>query len=170
MTTLNSFQKDLETAKVLVYDQCNLSFGNLNRNVESNEYGACSFDLNGKKIEHRVSKITPTKIGQFVTIWKRNKLGITQPFDYKDKIDYIIITSRRGDNFGQFIFPKKILADKGIITLNGKSGKRGIRVYPPWDIPTSKQAEKTQNWQLNYFLTINEKVFIDFDLAKKLLD
>ncbi|MFQ6421766.1 MULTISPECIES: MepB family protein [unclassified Bacillus (in: firmicutes)] len=33
-------------------------------------------------------------------------------------------------------------------------GKRAIRVYPPWDKTTSRQAQKTQAWQLEYFLEI----------------
>ena len=63
-----------------------------------------------------------------MTIWKRNKDGITEPFDTSDDFDFVIITARNDNNFGQFIFPKSILADKGIITRKGKEGKRGIRV------------------------------------------
>lgn len=166
---INSFHSDLKTAKELVYDFCNFDFANPKLNTESIEYAACSFELNGKIIQHRVSKITPTKTGQFVTIWKRNQDGITAPFDLSDELDFIIITARSGDNFGQFIFPKSVLADKGIITQNSKTGKRGIRVYPPWDIPKSKQAERTQSWQTNYFLTIKTNGLTDFDLAKNLL-
>jgi hypothetical protein len=169
MGSINSFHSDLKIAKEMVYDQCNLDFKNPKLNVESIEYGACSFELDCKKIQHRVSKITPTKNGQFVTIWKRNQNGITEPFDSNDKIDFIIITARSGENLGQFIFPKSILADKGIITQNGKSGKRGIRVYPPWDKPESKEAEKTQSWQLQYFLTITTDGLTDIDLVKNLL-
>lgn len=169
MEKINSFHNDLKIVKEIVYDQCNFDFKNPKLNTESIEYGACTFELNSKKIQHRVSKITPTKNGQFVTIWKRNQDGITQPFDINDEIDFIIITTRSGDNFGQFIFPKRALANKGIITLNGKSGKRGIRVYPPWDNPESKQAEKTQNWQLAYFLSIKTDASTNIDLAKKLL-
>jgi hypothetical protein len=169
MESINSFHHDLKTAKEMVYDQCNLVITNPKLNTESFEYGACSFELDGKKIQHRVSKITPTKNGQFVTIWRRNQDGIIEPFDINDKIDFTIITARSGENLGQFIFPKRVLADKGIITQNGKSGKRGIRVYPPWDKPESKQAEKTQNWQLHYFLTIKTDSSKDIGLVKKLL-
>lgn len=147
---------DLQFIKERIYDKHNLVFTNLILNPESVEYGACSFELNGKTIEHRVSKTTPTKIGQFVTIWKRNKEGITCPYDSSDELDFIIITARSGNNFGQFIFPKSILEEKGIISNQGKDGKRGIRVYPPWDVPTNKQAIKTQDWQTKYFLTIAE--------------
>jgi hypothetical protein len=166
---INSFHPDLQLAKVLVYDKCGFDFANPKLNTESREYGACSFELNQKKVVHRVAKITPTKIGQFVTIWKRNKDDITAPFDCMDDFDFIIITTRDGDNFGQFIFSKAILGEKGIITQNGKEGKRGIRVYPPWDIATNKQAAKTQSWQINFFLKINNDNNIDFVLAKKLL-
>ena len=169
MANINFFHPDLKTVKELVYDQCNFDFKNPKLNPESIEYGACSFELDRKKIQYRVSKITPTKNGQFVTIWKRNQDAITEPFDVNDEIDFVVITSRSGDNFGQFIFPIKVLADKGIITQNGKSGKRGIRVYPPWDIPQNKQAGKTQNWQLNYFLSIKTDGSTNLGLAKQLL-
>ncbi len=153
----------------MVYDKCGFDLTHPKLNAESAEYGACSFKLNGNSIQHRVSKITPTKIGQFVTIWKRNKDGITQPFDILDDIDFIIITSKCGDNFGQFLFPTSVLADKGIITKNGKEGKRGIRVYPPWDITTNKQAQKTQGWQTKYFLVIKNDGSTDLEMAKRLL-
>lgn len=170
LTIAVSFQDELKIVKALVYDVGGFVLTNLKWNTESKEYAACSFELNGKKIQHRVSKITPTKTGQFVSIWKRNSEGITAPFDISDNIDYIVITSKYGDNFGQFIFPTTVLAHKGIISRNGKEGKRGIRVYPPWDIATNKQAEKTQNWQTNYFLTIKKDKSSDLDLAKQLFN
>jgi hypothetical protein len=166
-TTLYS---DIKFIKEVVYDKCGYNLTNLKLNSESVEYGACSFELNGQTVEHRISKITPTKTGQFVTIWKRNENGITEPFDISDDIDFIIITSRSEDKLGQFIFPKSTLADKGIISQNGKDGKRGIRVYPLWDNPTSKQAEKTQSWQTKYFITIKNDNTTDLDLTTKLLN
>ena len=123
---------------------------------ESTEYEACSFKLHGKSIEYRTSKITPTKTGQFVTIWKRNKDGITEPFDFSDNFDFFIITSKSENKLGQFIFPKNLLVEKGIISQKSKGGKRGIRVYPPWDKVTNKQAEKTQSWQVKYFVSTDD--------------
>lgn len=169
LTLLNSIHSDLKVVKEWVYDTGGFEFTGLKQNLESKEYGACTFVLNGKTIVQRFSKITPTKTGQFVTIWKRNENGITEPFDTTDNFNFLIITARDKENFGQFIFPKSVLADKGIITRNGKEGKRGMRVYPPWALATNKQAEKTQSWQTKYFLTIKNGNSTDLILTKKLL-
>ena len=161
---------NLKIIKEHFYNTCGFEFTNLSINSESLEYGACSFKLNGKLMQHRVSKITPAKTGQFVTIWKRNNEGVTQPFDLTDEIDFVIISSQNGDACGQFIFPKSVLLDKGIITGNGKKGKLGIRVYPPWDTATNKQAEKTQFWQTKYFVRIDNSDRTNWNLAKQLLE
>lgn len=169
LTIFNSIHFDLKIIKELVYDKCGFNLTNLRQNFDSLEYRACSFQLNEKKIQYRMSKITPTKSGQFVSIWKRNKDGITYPFDSADNFDFVIITSRKDEKLGQFIFPKSLLADKGIITRNKKIGKRGIRVYPPWDITTNKQAMITQSWQTKYFLKIENDNSTNLEFTKILL-
>ena len=165
----NSLHSDLLILKKLVYDKFNFDLVGLNIEDESQEYGACSYKINGKAVQFRVSKITPKKVGQFVTIWKRNEQGITQPFKETDQIDFIVISSRNPGNFGQFIFPKSVLVDKGIITRKNKEGKRGIRVYPPWDKPINKQAIKTQSWQIRYFENIQDNNPTEFSLTMELL-
>lgn len=77
-----------------------------------------------------------------------------------------MVNVKYDDHFGQFIFPKSKLIEKGIISTNKKEGKRAFRVYPPWDTVINKQAERTQKWQLNYFLRIDNSVNIE--LAQKL--
>ena len=166
---INSFHPDLKIVKDLVYGPAGISLSNLKIGKEGVEYGACSFELNSRLIQHRVSKITPTKAGQFVTIWKRSEDGVTEPFDDADDIDFIIITVRMGENIGQFILPKLLLIEKGIISCNGKNGKRGIRVYPSWDTVTNKQAAKTKSWQTEYFLEVKNNGATDLDWAKSLL-
>jgi hypothetical protein len=165
----NNLQHHLYNAKTLVYDKCGFYLSELIIEDESQDYGACTFRLNRLKIKYRVSKITPTKTGQFVTIWKRNKEGVTKPFNLTDEIDFVIISSQNGDAFGQFIFPKSVLLEKGIITGKEKEGRRGFRVYPPWYTVTNKQAEKTQLWQTKYFLIIKPSDKTNLNLAKKLL-
>jgi hypothetical protein len=153
----------------LVYNPLDYQINNLQIESESQEYAACAFELNGLKIKHRLAKITPTKTGQFVTIWKRNEAGITIPFNDQDEFDLLIISVNSVEQSGQFIFPKAILAKHKIITKNEIEGKRGIRVYPPWDIVANKQAEKTQQWQTPYFLQIDINGNTDLARAKKLI-
>ncbi|MNC78310.1 MepB protein [compost metagenome] len=57
---------------------------------------------------------------------------------------------------GQFVFDREILAAKGVMSIDGEGGKRAIRVYPPWSRPVAKQAVKTQEWQLKYFLALDQ--------------
>ena len=167
--TTESFQTDLQLAEKLFYNECGFQLQNLVWNPESANYGACSFELNNYKIQYRVANITPTKIGQFVAIWKRNNNGITAPFDISDSLDFMIISVRDSENFGQFIFPKSVLVSKGIVSKNEKGGKRGIRVYAPWDKPENKQAIKTQAWQVNYFVEIKENSLVDLEKVKRIL-
>lgn len=120
---------------------------------ESAEYGAARLGLNGQVVAFRVAKTTPTKIGQFVTIWKRPQPGDEiAPLDVTDDVDFVVVSVHDSHNLGQFVFPRKLLAAKGVMSRNGKGGKRAIRVYPPWTQPVAKAAIKTQEWQLkSYF-------------------
>ena len=137
-------------------------------NKEGQEYAACSFTLNKNNIQFRVGKITPKKIGQFVTVWKRNSSGITAPHDTSDNVDFFAISADKDNNQGHFIFPKSVLIEKNIFSKDGKDGKRGIRIYPPWEKAVNKQAQKTQEWQLNYFINTTDQNNIDFEFIKKL--
>jgi len=145
----------LNQIKTEIYDKCFLKISNFICESEGKEFDACKFELNGMKIICRSSKTTPKKIGQFVTFWNRNENGITVPYNKTDQIDFYVINVKAENNFGQFVFPKSELITKGIISTERKDGKRGFRVYPKWDKAQSKQAEKTQKWQLNYFYEID---------------
>ena len=160
--------QDFVLAKTLVYIPLGFSISEPIAELESAEYCANDLKINDLRVKYRVAKITPTKIGQFVTLWKRLKNGPIQPFDDTDDIDFFIISTRYENQFGQFIFPKSVLIEKGIISTKTKEGKRAIRVYPPWDIAVNTQAKKTQSWQLKYFLDISENKTIDLERAKML--
>ena len=166
LTNQKTIHNDLLSIQTLVFDACKFKYSLAIAEFESAEYGAYSFELNNLSVRFRVSKITPTKIGQFVTLWKRTGKGPIEPFDNTDVLDLIIISARHETNLGQFIFPKSVLIEKGILSLNGKGGKRAIRVYPPWDSAINKQAQKTQKWQLNYFLDLSDEKEINFDRVK----
>jgi hypothetical protein len=152
---------DLIYLKEILLNKLNVAICNIEIGKESMEYCACTFEINALKVLYREAKITPTKIGQFVTIWKRNSAGITEPFNVEDDIDLVVIGCRKAEKFGQFVFPKAILGEKKIFTKNNIEGKRGIRVYPPWDVAENKQAKQTQAWQLEYFLEMNDKIDVE---------
>ena len=102
--------------------------------------------------------MTPKKIGQFVTFWKRKEKGPIEPFFESDKVDFIVVNIQGKNQIGQFVFPKSILLKKGIISTDQKEGKRAFRVYPPWSETKSIQAIRSQKWQTGYFYEINDSV------------
>lgn len=163
MLFINDFLKIKST-----YERLGFSVTNVRNHDESKEYSACGFLLNNKEIEFRTGKITPAKPGHFVAIWKRDNTGKTAPFDLSDGIDFIIISVREKEHFGQFIFPKPTLIHQGIISQNDKEGKRGMRVYPPWSKALNKQAQKTQKWQGDHFLDLNSEILTSTVIKKML--
>ncbi|MEY8760719.1 MepB family protein [Chryseobacterium tongliaoense] len=152
-----------------VFKALQLELSNLTADPESEEYSGHNFLLNTFIIKFRKAKITPTKNGQFVTLWRRNSAGKTEPFTSSDHFDFYIIATEQNNSSGFFIFPKKVLAEKQILTSSQKEGKRGFRVYPPWDKAESKQAERTQNWQIQFFIDISDSTIINFDTLKNIL-
>lgn len=159
---------ELIATQKLIYQPMNFVFTKTQLEPESAEYAAMRFQLNNLNVCFRVAKITPTKTGQFVTLWKRSQAGPIQPFDSSDAIDLVVVCTRLNQHFGQFVFPKAALIKHGIFSVQNKGGKRAIRVYPPWDKTESRQAQKTQSWQLDYFLDMSSDENIDYDRAKRL--
>lgn len=124
---------------------------------QNSKYGAGIFQLASKTVRFRVAKTTPTKSGQFVAFWEKNKQNENQPFAYETAPDLLAITTfTETGHFGQFIFPKEVLLRQNILKSHTTKGKMAIRVYPAWDQPASKIALKTQRWQLPYFLDLSD--------------
>ncbi len=142
----------LATAIRAVYQPAGFAITGLEPETESCEYGACRFSMGEHHVVFREAKTTPTKIGQFVTIWKRPRPGAEiAPLDLADGVDFLIVRVSDATHSGQFVFSRDLLIQKGIMSTHGKGGKRAIRIYPPWSRPTAKDAIKTQRWQLPYF-------------------
>lgn len=142
-------------------------FSNLVEDEESKEYLGYNFEAGKHKFKFRKSKITPKKVGQFVTLWKRNSKNETEPYNETDKFDFFIILTKENNNYGFFLFPRKELIKQQILSSKLKEGKRGFRVYPKWTETESKQAEKTQIWQTNYFFDFsNENIEMRNSLLK----
>ena len=159
-TLAEAIHNDFLLSNQLAYEPSKLEATNVQIEKESADYGALDFQLNGKLCKFRVGKVTPKKVGFFVKIWKRPGNSPIMPYDLVDPIDFFIFSVHSEKCFGQFIFPKKILAEKRVLSIDGKGGKRAMRVYPPSIITTSKQAQDTQAWQQDYFLEIS---FEDFN-------
>lgn len=150
-----------------VLKSMNLSISKLEKDLECDECVGYNFNVNEFSIKFRKAKITPKKVGQFVTLWKRNAAKHTESFNENDVFDYYIIAAEDDSKLGFYIFPKSILIEKNILTSIKKEGKRGFRVYPNWVKPENKQAEKTQNWQQDYFVEIDNQQ-IDLNKVKSL--
>lgn len=130
--------------------------------AESAEYGACRGELHGKRLVLRVAKTTPTKIGQFVTLWKRpHPDSEIAPLDEADAVDVVIIAVTDGAQHGFFIFPRSELLKRGVMSRSSQGGKRALRVYPPWCAPESVQASRTQRWQVVWFVANGDKEGLD---------
>jgi len=160
-----------DTLKIVqekIYNKCSLPITDYLEEIESKEYKASQFQLSDKSIICRDSKITPKKIGQFVTFWKRKDEGPIEPFRETDSFDFFVVNVKAGDKLGQFVFPISVLIKKGIISTSKKEGKRAIRVYPSWDTPLNATAIRTQKWQLDYFYELNPAT--DLEKVKALYD
>ena len=160
----------LKNANELIFQPLGLKLSDIEEDAESKDYSGCSFSLNPLKIKFRTAKITPTKTGQFVTIWKRNEKEETAPFDSNDTFDFYLISASTNNDRGLFIFPKDILIEKGILSHGKKMGKRGIRIYPGWDLTESKQAIATQKWQTAYFIDLSQSEESYLQKARVLFD
>ena len=165
-----TFYPELNTINNIVFKVIGTSISNFKKKLESQAYHSSRFSLNNKSIIYRLAKNTPKKAGQFVTIWKRNDAGITEPFNYNDNFDYFLIAAIKENDFGFFIFPKTILLENKILSTKDIEGKRGIRVYPSWDQPANEQALKTQCWQSKYFIQIKNELTFESEKFKQLLN
>ncbi len=154
MELSNNNFSEFNLLKTILFTKFNSKISSINQDIICNKYGAFSFTISGHHIIHRFSKPTPKKIGQFVSIWKRNQKGETIPLELTDNFDYLAISVKYRNNYGIFLFSKSLLAKEGILTNNENKGKRGIRIYPPWDKATNFQAKRSQKWQTQYFISL----------------
>ncbi|MFE2143072.1 MepB family protein [Streptomyces sp. NPDC059456] len=159
---------DLLAARERVYDPCGFTCSQPVAEAEGAEYAACAFTLDGRSVRFRAAKTTPTKAGQFVTVWQRSPEGPIRPFDTADPVDLFVIGSHDDDGFGQFVFPVDALVRHGVVSDGGAGGKRGFRVYPPWVSTANRQADRAQAWQVEHFLHLPPDRPLDEARAREL--
>lgn len=133
---------------------------------QNKEYEGTTFVLGDQSFRSRRAKVTPKKLGYFVVFWEKDEANKNKPYDVDSAPDKLIITIFDQDKLGQFIFPKKILAEKNSLT-NGKTrGKMALRVYPDWITGLNKTASATQQWQKAFFIDLTREQ--ELDQLKKL--
>ncbi|MDM5152647.1 MepB family protein [Bacillus sp. DX1.1] len=160
---MNNFNNIIKNLDKIVYKPNNLMITNLKEEKQNSEYAGGIFQLNNKTIRFRVSKITPNKIGQFVSFWEKNENMQNQSFSYDPAPDLLVITCIDENKLGQFIFPKEILLKEKILKTQSQKGKMAMRIYPIWDNPVSDQAKKSQMWQLQYFVNLSDTNNLSID-------
>ncbi|WP_241979398.1 MepB family protein [Cryobacterium sinapicolor] len=95
----------------------------------------------------RTARITPTKPGAFVALWRRLDDGATAPFGVDDRAVGLHVFVEELDHFGVFQFTAAQLASLGISQTRQAPGKRGFRVYPSWCKGLNRQAARSQKAQ-----------------------
>lgn len=120
---------------------------------ESEEYYGCNFQMNQLNFKFRKSKITPKKVGQFVTLWKRNNENQTAPFHENDNFDYYLIASEQENKLGFFLFTKIVLIEKQILSTDKKERvKEVLEFIQPGHKPIISKPKKHNHGSSNILL------------------
>lgn len=99
----------------------------------------------------RTARITPTKSGAFVAVWKRGEDGATRPFTADEAMSGLLVFVEEEERFGVFRFTPACLISLGYLSSELHPGKRGFRVYPSWCYGLNPQASRTQRAQAAAF-------------------
>lgn len=105
----------------------------------------------------RTARVTPTKPGAFVAVWRRSPSGKTQPFESSDACDGLLVFVPDGSRFGVFTFTREHLVEHGVVQSPLAPGKRGFRVYPSWCMDLNAQATRTQRAQAGAFADLSRR-------------
>ena len=136
----------------------NAEYGGTLVGVAAQEFEAgTAGETSGTEVRVRSGKITPTKVGLFVTHWRRTADGTTGPYGVHDSADTLLVTAAEDGPHparGVFVFDRASLVAHGIVERDGHGGKRGFRVYPPWSLTPPGQAARTQRWQVEHFVPL----------------
>ncbi len=65
-----------------------------------------------------------------------------------------MVVVREGARFGAFVLPAPVLAARGVVAVDGRGGKRGFRLYPPWSDDLNPQATATRAWQCPFYVDL----------------
>ena len=139
---------------------------NIEREEQNSEYEGLLLNISNHFYRSRLAKLTPKKKGYFVAFWEKDTNGVNQAYSYEQTPEKVMITVLDQEKRGQFIFPKDVLLQYGIVKSPEQKGKMALRVYPSWITDLNTNATKTQSWQLNYFVDLSDG--LDIEKVKKL--
>ncbi|NRF32162.1 MepB family protein [Vibrio coralliilyticus] len=149
---------------------------------QNRQYEALAFSIDGQQILYRKGHVTPDRPGHFLTIWKRSDgegpdSKKTRPFGKPD-LDYLFVEvhDHQTSKQGMFIFPLTVLLKKGVVRSEKAKGKMALRVFPPWTSSRgevksqvfSESAKRTQRWQCEYFVWMENNVITDVEKFARL--
>lgn len=159
---------DLDLIFALLSNNQPIEYENFSLDPTCRDYLGASFSTNNQSYIFRKAKLTPKKIGHFVTLWKRDSNNKTIPYTQLDPIDFLIISTEDSAHNGFFVFPKDALIKHGILSSPNNPGKRGFRIYANWLTPDNKQATISQSWQKEYFINLNDDFKLNHDRLKSI--
>lgn len=151
----------LELVTNMIHQITNEKIEALHLEKQNSEYEGVTFKIGQFSYRSRLAKKTPNKKGYFVVFWEKDQYHHNTPFKFDGSPDKLIISIKDGLHSGQFIFPKSILVEKGVLSYERQVGKMAIRIYPDWVNELNSTAQRTQLWQLNYFVNSDKSMSID---------
>ena len=122
---------------------------------QGSDYESGHVLLDSGKWRIRSARVTPTKPGAFVAIWRRSPSGSTEPFDSSDECEGLMVFVSEAERFGVFTFTREHLVDLGVFQSARAPGKRGFRVYPSWCTHLNTQAVRTQRAHASAFADLS---------------
>src|SRR5690625_1030238 len=88
---MNDFYTALNYVNKMIYEPNDLTVKSVQEEKQNSKYGAGRFQLSSRTVRFRVANITPTKIGQFVALWKKDVNNKNQPYLYEEAPDSAVI-------------------------------------------------------------------------------
>lgn len=70
---MSKFNDTITELNNRIYNPNNLVIKNIHEEKQNSEYTGGIFQLNHRTIRFRMSKVTPNKVGQFVSFWKKDE-------------------------------------------------------------------------------------------------
>lgn len=130
------------------------SSGIVHAEEQNSDYESGVALIAGQQWRIRTARITPTKPGAFVAVWKRDVSGSTRPFTAAESLSGLLVFVEDGERFGVFRFTPEQLISLGYVSSGPSQGKRSFRVYPPWCTQLNPQALRTQRGQAAAFVEL----------------